>query len=67
MSSISTYEMLDGRKVTVDFTDYKSLKKVKKKDWIVIRVILREQLKFVQSPIFEVAVKMNLQKTGLMG
>lgn len=40
MAAISTYEMLDG-KVTVDFTDVKSVMKVKKKDWIVIRTILR--------------------------
>jgi len=66
MSAISTYEMLDGRLVTVDFTDYKSIKKVKKKDWIVIRTILRGQLEFVRSPLFEVAVKMNLKKIGLM-
>lgn len=66
MSSISTYEMLDGRMVTVDFTDIKSLKKVKKKDWIVIRVMLREQLEFVKSPYYEVMFKENLKQLGWM-
>ncbi len=66
MSSISTYEMLDGRMVTVDFTDIKSLKKVKKKDWIVIRVMLREQLEFVKSPYYSVVFKENLKKLGWM-
>jgi hypothetical protein len=58
--------MLDGRLVTVDFTDIKSLKKVKKKDWIVIRVMLREQLKFVQSPFYTIAFHESLKKIGWM-
>lgn len=66
MSSISTYEMLDGRMVTVDFTDIKSLKKVKKKDWIVIRVMLREQLEFIKSPYYGVMFKENLKQLGWM-
>lgn len=66
MSSIGKYEMLDGRVVTVDFADYTSVKKVKKKDWIVIRTILREQLRFVQSDLFIFSLKNDLKKAGLM-
>lgn len=66
MSAISTYEMLDGRKVTVDFTCYKSLKKVKKKDWIVIRTILREQLRLIQHPAYIEILRYNFRKSGLM-
>ncbi len=58
--------MLDGRIVTVDFADYKSVKKVKKKDWLVIRTILREQLKFVQSDLFIYSLRKNFKKAGLM-
>lgn len=63
MSSIATYEMLDGRKVTVDFTDVKSVMKVKKKDWPIIRTILREQVNFVKSDAFRDIVRNNLRKT----
>jgi hypothetical protein len=66
MSAVSTYEMLDGRMVTVDFCDYKSLMKVKKKDWIVIRTIIREQLKLVQHPAYIEILKHNFKKSGLM-
>lgn len=66
MSSIGKYEMLDGRIVTVDFADYKSVKKVKKKDWLVIRTILREQLKSVQSDLFIYSLRKNFKKSGLM-
>lgn len=66
MASVSTYEMLDGRKVTVNWLDVKSLLKVKKKDWIVIRTILREELRLVQHPAFKEIVKYNMQKSGLM-
>jgi len=66
MASVSTYEMLDGRKVTVDWLDIKSLKKVKKKEWIVIRTMLREELRLIQHPAFKEIVKYNMRKSGLM-
>ncbi len=62
MGSIGTYEMLDGRMVTVDFACVKSVMKVKKKDWTVIRVILREQLRFVQSDEYTILLRDKLKQ-----
>ena len=64
--SVSTYEMLDGRKVTVNWLDVKSLKKIKKKDWLVIRTILREQLKLVKHPAYKQILAHDLQSIGFM-
>lgn len=47
---IDTITMKDGRKVSVDFTDLKSILAVKKTDWTEIKEYLQECLDFVNSP-----------------
>jgi hypothetical protein len=63
---VNIYEMLDGRKVTVNWLDAKSLKKIKKKDWIVIRTILREQTKLVNHPVYTSVLKHDLKSVGFI-
>ena len=46
-----TFKMKDGRKVTVDFTDLKSITSVKKKDWKEIKKQLDEWLEIVCSQL----------------
>lgn len=60
--SVGNYEMLDGRIVTVDFSDAKSVANVSKSDWPTIRLLLREQLRFVQSKLYKNLVKEDLTK-----
>ena len=59
MSSIDTFTMKDGRKVTVDFVDFKSIVKVSKSDWKEISKKLKAALDFVNSPQFMI----NLNKS----
>ena len=47
---IDTITMKDGRKVSVDFADVKSVLAVRKTDWPEIREYLQECIDFVKSP-----------------
>jgi len=64
MSSIDTFTMKDGRRVTVDFLDLKSIMKVCKKDWKEINKKLLEAIDFVNSPQYMINLRNSLCPGG---
>ena len=53
-SSMDTFTMKDGRKVTVDFTNTKSCLSVSKEDWKEIQEKLQTALEFINSDQYEI-------------